>query len=107
MDIWAAIICIIVSVPIVLTVMKTRGRVVMRIMADNYIHVWGIYCQQSLSGIVNMNVCETHSIAPPLYFRIPRRVPAEAGFPVDFRVVVDYPLRILRIVDQLSDDLHG
>ncbi|XP_076677003.1 glutamate receptor ionotropic, delta-2 isoform X2 [Andrena cerasifolii] len=49
MDIWAAIICIIVSVPIVLTVMKTRGRVVMRIMADNYIHVWGIYCQQGLS----------------------------------------------------------
>ncbi|XP_017765685.1 PREDICTED: glutamate receptor ionotropic, delta-2-like [Eufriesea mexicana] len=48
-DIWVVIICLIVSTPIFLTVMKTKGRIVMRILSDHYISVWGIYCQQGLS----------------------------------------------------------
>ncbi|XP_076760312.1 putative glutamate receptor [Xylocopa sonorina] len=46
---WAAIICLIVTTPILLTVIKTRGGFSMNILADNYIYVWGIYCQQGLS----------------------------------------------------------
>lgn len=41
--------CTIVSAPILLTLMKTRGRIAMKIIADNYINVWGIFCQQSVS----------------------------------------------------------
>ncbi|KAG6803285.1 glutamate receptor 3 isoform X1 [Apis mellifera caucasica] len=48
-DIWMVIVCLIVSVPIFLTVIKTRGRVKMNVLTDNYMHVWGIYCQQGLS----------------------------------------------------------
>ncbi|CAL7936743.1 unnamed protein product [Xylocopa violacea] len=46
---WTAIICLIVTTPILLTVIKTRGRFSMQILTDNYIYVWGIYCQQGLS----------------------------------------------------------
>ncbi|KAF3420071.1 hypothetical protein E2986_12355 [Frieseomelitta varia] len=51
--IWLVIICLIVTTPVFLTLMKTRGRVVMKILADNYIYVWGIYCQQALSEFPN------------------------------------------------------
>ncbi|CAD1478680.1 unnamed protein product [Heterotrigona itama] len=51
--IWAVIICLIVTTPIFLTLMKTKGRVVLEILADNYIYVWGIYCQQALSEFPN------------------------------------------------------
>ncbi|XP_076619997.1 glutamate receptor-like [Colletes latitarsis] len=53
MDIWMAIIFTIVSAPILLTLMKTRGRIVMKIIADNYIKVWGIFCQQGMSEFPN------------------------------------------------------
>nr|XP_012138436.1 PREDICTED: glutamate receptor ionotropic, delta-2-like [Megachile rotundata] len=48
-DIWIAIICIIVSSPILLAIIKTKGRVTMQVLSDNYIYVWGIYCQQGLA----------------------------------------------------------
>ncbi|XP_034196676.2 glutamate receptor ionotropic, delta-1 [Osmia lignaria lignaria] len=54
-SIWTAIVCIIVSSPILLTLMKTKGRIKMKILADNYIHVWGIYCQQGLAEFPNEN----------------------------------------------------
>lgn len=55
-DVWSMIIFVIVTAPIFLTLMKTRGRIVMRILADNYINVWGIYCQQGLSGNCNIEI---------------------------------------------------
>lgn len=55
-DVWSMIIFVIVTAPIFLTLMKTRGRIVMRILADNYIYVWGIYCQQGLSGNCNTEI---------------------------------------------------
>lgn len=62
-SIWTAIVCIIVSSPILLTVMKTKGRIKMKILADNYIHVWGIYCQQGLSGESSFENFHKNSIA--------------------------------------------
>lgn len=61
MDTWLALICIIVSAPVVLTLMKTRGRVALSLMADNFLHVWGIYCQQGLSGNIDVDFRKNHS----------------------------------------------
>ncbi|CAK9804446.1 Glutamate receptor ionotropic, delta-2 [Anthophora quadrimaculata] len=52
-DIWATIIFLILTTPILLTIIKTRGGFAMQILADNYIYVWGIYCQQGLSEFPN------------------------------------------------------
>ena len=96
------------TTPVFLTLMKTRGRVVMKILADNYIYVWGIYCQQGLSGNCKTNTRNeifSHEIA--LFFRVSKRVLDEIGFPIDLSVVVDRFVRLLRIVDQLSDSLYG
>ncbi|XP_015428977.1 PREDICTED: glutamate receptor ionotropic, delta-1-like [Dufourea novaeangliae] len=48
-DIWTGIVCIILTAPIILTLMKTRCRIAMQIILDNYISVWGIFCQQGMS----------------------------------------------------------
>ncbi|KAK2576887.1 hypothetical protein KPH14_005512 [Odynerus spinipes] len=48
-EIWVMIILLIITTPILLTVMKTKGCISGNIVSDNYIHVWGIYCQQGLS----------------------------------------------------------
>ncbi|XP_066598107.1 glutamate receptor ionotropic, delta-2-like [Prorops nasuta] len=48
-DIWSVIVVLIITTPILLTVMKTRGVIAARIISENYILVWGIYCQQGLS----------------------------------------------------------
>nr|XP_031839588.1 glutamate receptor ionotropic, delta-2-like isoform X2 [Nomia melanderi] len=47
--IWMGVVCIILSAPIILTLMKTKGRFVMTTIGENYINVWGIFCQQGLS----------------------------------------------------------
>ncbi|XP_017890616.2 glutamate receptor 2-like [Ceratina calcarata] len=48
-NVWMAIICLAVFTPIPLTLMKTKGRIAINVLADNYVYVWGIYCQQGLS----------------------------------------------------------
>ena len=106
--IWSVIIFLIVTTPIFLTLMKTRGRVVLNILADNYIYVWGIYCQQGLSGNCKTNTRnEIYFRTKLLSFRVSKRVLDEIGFPVDLHIVVDRFIRLLRIVDQLSDSLYG
>ncbi|XP_078048988.1 glutamate receptor ionotropic, delta-2 [Augochlora pura] len=47
--VWMGIVLMILTVPIVLSLMKTRGRLFMKVVGDYYINVWGIYCQQGLS----------------------------------------------------------
>lgn len=80
----------------------------MQILADNYIDVWGIYCQQALSGnceTSTRNEIFSHEIA--LIFRVSKRVLDEIGFPIDLPIVVYRFIRLLRIVDQLFDSLYG
>lgn len=48
--IWIMLSTIIIISSILLTVMKTKGRFSINLIFENYIRVWGIYCQQSLSG---------------------------------------------------------
>ncbi|XP_076276451.1 glutamate receptor ionotropic, delta-2 isoform X2 [Lasioglossum baleicum] len=48
-NVWMGIVLMILSTPIILTLMKTRGRLVMKDIGDYYINVWGIYCQQGLT----------------------------------------------------------
>ncbi|XP_071566429.1 probable glutamate receptor [Temnothorax nylanderi] len=46
---WITLLMIIIAASILLTIMKTRGYFSMNLMFENYINVWGIYCQQGLS----------------------------------------------------------
>ncbi|XP_076640729.1 glutamate receptor ionotropic, delta-2 isoform X2 [Halictus rubicundus] len=48
-NVWMGIVLMILSAPIILTLMKTRGRLVLKDVGEYYISVWGIYCQQGLS----------------------------------------------------------
>ncbi|XP_011880267.1 PREDICTED: probable glutamate receptor [Vollenhovia emeryi] len=47
--IWITLAVIIIIASILLTIMKTKGYFSMSSMSENYINVWGIYCQQGLS----------------------------------------------------------
>ncbi|XP_011707167.1 PREDICTED: glutamate receptor ionotropic, kainate 2-like, partial [Wasmannia auropunctata] len=48
-DIWIALLLTIITASILLTIMKTKnGYFSMDLMSENYINVWGIYCQQGL-----------------------------------------------------------
>ncbi|XP_046821732.1 uncharacterized protein LOC124425445 isoform X2 [Vespa crabro] len=47
--IWAMLILVITTTPILLTLIKTKGSFSGSLLSENYIHVWGIYCQQGLS----------------------------------------------------------
>ncbi|XP_024892887.1 probable glutamate receptor, partial [Temnothorax curvispinosus] len=49
---WIALLMIIITASILLTIMKTKGYFSMNLMFENYINVWGIYCQQGLSVIL-------------------------------------------------------
>ncbi|XP_018371881.1 PREDICTED: uncharacterized protein LOC108766848 [Trachymyrmex cornetzi] len=49
--VWGTLIMIIIIASILLTVIKTKG-FSMSIIFDNYIKVWGIYCQQGLPVII-------------------------------------------------------
>ncbi|XP_024892967.1 probable glutamate receptor [Temnothorax curvispinosus] len=46
---WITLLMIIITASILLTIMKTKGYFSMNLMLENYIKVWGIYCQQGLS----------------------------------------------------------
>ncbi|XP_071566391.1 probable glutamate receptor [Temnothorax nylanderi] len=46
---WITLLMIIITASILLTIMKTKGYFSMNLMFENYINVWGIYCQQGLS----------------------------------------------------------
>ncbi|KAG7206803.1 hypothetical protein KM043_000712 [Ampulex compressa] len=50
---WAMILVIIMVAPVLLTVIKLRGHVSIDVLTENYIHVWGIFCQQGLSEFPN------------------------------------------------------
>ncbi|KAI4493411.1 hypothetical protein M0804_001587 [Polistes exclamans] len=48
--IWAIIILMITTTPILLTIIKTKSFYISgSVLSENYIHVWGIYCQQGIS----------------------------------------------------------
>ncbi|XP_043487521.1 uncharacterized protein LOC122514650 [Polistes fuscatus] len=48
--IWAIIILMITTTPILLTIIKAKSFYISgSVLSENYIHVWGIYCQQGLS----------------------------------------------------------
>ncbi|XP_047349923.1 uncharacterized protein LOC124949222 isoform X2 [Vespa velutina] len=47
--IWAMLILVITTTPILLTLIKTKGSFSGSLLSENYIHVWGIYCQQGLA----------------------------------------------------------
>ncbi|KAL2712484.1 hypothetical protein V1478_018007 [Vespula squamosa] len=47
--IWTMLILVITTTPILLTVIKTKGSFSGSLLSENYIHVWGIYCQQGLA----------------------------------------------------------
>ncbi|XP_024879231.1 probable glutamate receptor [Temnothorax curvispinosus] len=49
---WIALLMIIITASILLTIMKTKGYFSINLMFENYINVWGIYCQQGLSVIL-------------------------------------------------------
>ncbi|XP_024878189.1 glutamate receptor ionotropic, delta-2-like, partial [Temnothorax curvispinosus] len=49
---WIALLMTITTASILLTIMKTKGYFSMNLMFENYINVWGIYCQQGLSVIL-------------------------------------------------------
>ncbi|XP_071642209.1 glutamate receptor ionotropic, delta-2-like [Temnothorax longispinosus] len=49
---WIALLMIIITASILLTIIKTKGYFSMDLMFENYINVWGIYCQQGLSVIL-------------------------------------------------------
>lgn len=102
--------CTIVSAPILLTLMKTRGRIAMKIIADNYINVWGIFCQQSVSGIRSTAWIFARILVYIVFLlssRVSGRVLVENGSSLDFRGSGDRFVRLFRFVDQLSDRLHG
>ncbi|XP_033321569.2 uncharacterized protein LOC117217832 isoform X4 [Megalopta genalis] len=46
--VWTGIAFTVLAVPIVLTLMKTRGRLFAKVVGEYYINVWGIYCQQGM-----------------------------------------------------------
>ncbi|XP_070526456.1 probable glutamate receptor [Cardiocondyla obscurior] len=46
--IWISLMMIIITTSILLTFMKAKGYFSLRLLFDNYISVWGIYCQQGL-----------------------------------------------------------
>nr|XP_033321565.1 glutamate receptor ionotropic, delta-2-like isoform X1 [Megalopta genalis] len=46
--VWTGIAFTVFAVPIVLTLMKTRGRLFAKVVGEYYINVWGIYCQQGM-----------------------------------------------------------
>ncbi|KAL0103330.1 hypothetical protein PUN28_017542 [Cardiocondyla obscurior] len=48
--IWISLMMIIITTSILLTFMKAKGYFSLRLLFDNYISVWGIYCQQGLPG---------------------------------------------------------
>ncbi|XP_077269823.1 putative glutamate receptor [Temnothorax americanus] len=45
---WITLLMTIITASILLTIMKTKGYLSMNLMVENYIKVWGIYCQQGL-----------------------------------------------------------
>ncbi|XP_011705551.1 PREDICTED: uncharacterized protein LOC105460750, partial [Wasmannia auropunctata] len=48
-DVWVTLVIIIIAASFLLTIMKTKnGYFSMDLMLENYIKVWGIYCQQGL-----------------------------------------------------------
>ncbi|XP_018406436.1 PREDICTED: uncharacterized protein LOC108782629 [Cyphomyrmex costatus] len=49
--VWSTLMMIIIISSIILTIIKTKGFSI-SIMSDNYIKVWGIYCQQGLPVII-------------------------------------------------------
>ncbi|KAI4504222.1 hypothetical protein M0802_000693 [Mischocyttarus mexicanus] len=50
LGIWVIIILVITVTPILLTIIKTKSCYISgSVLSENYIHVWGIYCQQGLS----------------------------------------------------------
>ncbi|XP_018307131.1 uncharacterized protein [Mycetomoellerius zeteki] len=49
--VWGTLMMIIIIASIILTVIKTKG-FSMSLMSENYIKVWGIYCQQGLPVII-------------------------------------------------------
>jgi len=44
------IVTIIITASILLTLMKAGEHFSASLLSENYMRVWGIYCQQSLSG---------------------------------------------------------
>ncbi|XP_019888793.1 glutamate [NMDA] receptor subunit 1-like [Ooceraea biroi] len=48
--IWIMIVTIIITASILLTVMKAKKCFSASLLFENYMRVWGIFCQQSLSG---------------------------------------------------------
>ena len=48
-----------------------------------------------------------YSRTKPLSFRISNQVLDEIGFPIDFLVVVDHSIRLLRLADQFFDSFYG
>ncbi|KAL6259009.1 hypothetical protein P5V15_008931 [Pogonomyrmex californicus] len=46
--IWLTLLTVIIAASIMLTFIKTRGYFSMSLISENYIQVWGIYCQQGL-----------------------------------------------------------
>ena len=54
-DIWSAVLSFLLITPILLTFMKIvvqKDYVLWRLISDNYMNVWGIYCQQGIIGMI-------------------------------------------------------
>lgn len=51
-DIWMIMISMIVLIPALITLIKIHQskKMISHIIAENYLNVWGIFCQQGLSG---------------------------------------------------------
>ncbi|XP_011694273.1 PREDICTED: uncharacterized protein LOC105453773 [Wasmannia auropunctata] len=50
LDTWIALLMIIIIASFLLTTMKIENGFSMDLMSENYIKIWGIYCQQGLPG---------------------------------------------------------
>ena len=56
MGIWVTLIIIILATPVLLTVIKSMESLNAwpTVIVESYLYVWGIFCQQGLSGKQNV-----------------------------------------------------
>ncbi|XP_011252420.2 glutamate receptor 3-like [Camponotus floridanus] len=53
LGIWIMLVTIIITASILLSVISAKGYFSMNLIFENYVHIWGIYCQQGLSEFSN------------------------------------------------------